>query len=45
MFIAMNRFRVALGQEAEKRLLETLGPRGLEAYKSKDAYWFSYLNP
>ena len=41
----MQAARVALGQEAEKRLLETLGQRGLDAYKSKDAYWFSYLNP
>ncbi len=37
--------RIALAQEAEKRLVEALGQRGYEAYKSNGAYWLRNLNP
>ncbi len=40
-----NAARAQLAAEAEKRLLDTLGPRALEIYKSNGAYWLTNLTP
>jgi hypothetical protein len=37
--------RAELAAEAEKRLLDTLGQRGLDAYKINGAYWLTNLTP
>lgn len=37
--------RAALGTEADRRLVEIFGQRGLEAYKANGAYWLRNLNP